>query len=120
MKTVRTKEELAQALKAGETHIMVKGELAETMRKRKKRKKMALIGGGALLLAGIVAIPFTGGASAAAAATALTVSAGTFPLSMTAAEVAIICGTVVGGYGLVKNRKLKLKFAADGVEINVI
>lgn len=120
MKTVHTKEELAAALRAGETHIMAKGELAETLRKRKKRKKMALIGGGLLLLGGIAAIPFTGGASAAAAASGVTVAVGTFTLSMTPVELAIICGTVLGGYGLFKDRKLNLKFEADGVEINVV
>lgn len=120
MKTVHTKEELAAALRAGETHIMAKGELAETLRKRKKRKKAALIGGGLLFLGGLAAIPFTGGASAAAAASGVTLAVGKFTLSLSAVELAILCGTGLGAYGLAKNRKFKLKFAADGVEIDVL
>lgn len=120
MKTVHTKEELAAALRAGETHILAKGELAETLRKRKKRKKAALIGGGLLFLGGLAAIPFTGGASAPAIASGFAMTVGTFTLSMTAAELAILCGAVVGGYGLYHGRKINMKFAANGVEINVV
>ena len=65
MKTVHTKEALAAALKAGETHILVEGEIAEVLKRRNKHKKGAVIGAGCALL-GIAAAPFTGGSSAVA------------------------------------------------------
>ena len=74
MKTVYTKEELAETLKKGET-ALVKGSLASEIRekfeKRKKVRKGAAIAGGAIAVAGIVAAPFTGGTSLAWAAVGL-------------------------------------------------
>ena len=66
MKTVYTKEELAETLNKGET-ALVKGSLASEIRKkyetRKKVRKSTAIAGGAIAVAGIVAAPFTGGTS---------------------------------------------------------
>jgi hypothetical protein len=120
VKTVYSKEEFAKAIKSGETHIMVKGVLAETLLKRRRRKKAALIGGGIIFLAGLAAAPFTGGASAVAGATALTVTAGTVTVCVTAAELAILCGTGLAAYGLYKDRKIKLAFRPEGVEVQVV
>lgn len=118
MKTVHTKEELVAALKSGETHIIAKGEIAETLRKKKKRRTAALIGGGLLAVGGIIAAPFTGGASIPIGlASGFTVGA----VTMTTAELLILCTTGVGlgalgvaAYGIHKNRKVKLKFNANG------
>ena len=41
-------------------------------------------------------------------------------ISITAAELAILCGTGVALYGIHKNRKVKMKYNDDGtVEIDV-
>ena len=66
MKTVYTKEQLAETLKKGET-ALVKGSLASEIRKKYETKikvrKRTRIAGGAIAVAGLVAAPFTGGTS---------------------------------------------------------
>ncbi len=120
MRTVHTQKELAEAIEAGETQILAQGEIAEKLQKQRRHKKVALIGGAVLLIAGIAAIPFTGGGSAVLTATALTATIGGMSLTITAAELAILCGTAVSIYGLSKNRKLKLTYREDGaVEIDL-
>ena len=68
--------------------------------RRKKAKKGSLIAGGALALAGLVAMPFTGGASGAATAAGagmMGLTIGT--ITLTTAELAIIAG-ITAGFGL--------------------
>lgn len=104
MVQVYSKEELQKAIANNEKSIMVCGAYAQEMKskyqRRKKAKKGSLIAGGALALAGLVAMPFTGGASGAATA----VGAGMMGLTigtvtLTAAELAIIAG-ITAGFGL--------------------
>lgn len=113
MVTVSTKEGLQQALKNRESQIKVTGELAKSMRKKSKIKKGTKIGGALLIIGGIVAIPFTGGASsglvvAGATATALTIGT----VSITAAELAILCGFVLGMTGILMGAEVE--FHPDG------
>ena len=66
MKTVYTKEELAETLKKGETALVkssLASEICEKYETRKKVRKGAAIAGGAIAVAGFVAAPFTGGTS---------------------------------------------------------
>ena len=118
MRTVYSKTELERALTSGEKHIIAKGEIAKELRKKNNLKKAAKIGG--ILLAiggGIAAAPFTGGASlipsiAAAGATAT--------ITITTAELAILCRTSVALAAILTGRKVKLKFKDDGsVELDV-
>lgn len=111
MVTVSTKEGLQQALKNRESQISVTGELAKSMRKKAMIKKGTKIGGALMFIGGIVAVPFTGGASAGlaiAGATALTVGT----ISITAAELAILCGFVLGMTGILMGAKVE--FHSDG------
>ena len=111
MVTVYTKQELKKALENRESQILVKGELAQTMRKKTKVRKGTKIGGMVLVIVGIVAIPFTGGASSVltgAGITALTVGT----VSITALELAILCGFVIAMTGVLKGAKVT--FNSDG------
>ncbi|MCR4559899.1 MAG: hypothetical protein K5685_07455 [Bacteroidales bacterium] len=117
MRTVYSKTELERALTSGEKHIIAKGEIAKELRKKNNLKKAAKIGGILLAIGGIAAAPFTGGASlipsiAAAGATAT--------ITITTAELAILCGTSVALAAILTGRKVKLKFKDDGsVELDV-
>lgn len=101
MKIVKTMSELEAAIKANERMIRAEGKIAEQIIKAKKRNKAATIGGAAAIAAGVVLAPFTGGASlmGAAAGTALTVGT----ITITATELAIICGFTMGMTALLKN-----------------
>ena len=118
MKTVFTKEELGKALKAKEANILIKGELANTIKTKIQRKKTAKkVGIGTIVIgaAALVAAPFTGGASIAAgiAATGLAIGG----VTITAGELAIILGFTLALYGLLKD--CNIKYNADGsVELN--
>ena len=116
MKTVYTKEELAEALKKGET-ALVKGSLASEIRekfeKRKKVRKSTAIAGGAIAVAGIVAAPFTGGTSLAGTAVglgAMGLTIGTITISI--GELALLLGAALVAYGIYKN--CKVTFNKDG------
>ncbi len=116
MITVRTKEELEQAIKnnKGES-IRVEGyyakTLAEKIRSKKKISNVAKVGGFLAIIGGALAVPFTGGASlagcaAGAAAVGLTVGS----ITITTAELAMIIGACVclGGYAISKGYKIKV------------
>jgi hypothetical protein len=114
MVQVYSKKELQKAIANNEKSILVCGAYAQEMKtkyqRRKKNKKGNLIAGGALALAGLVAMPFTGGASGAATA----VGAGMMGLTigtvtLTAAELAIIAGFGLGVIGVVKGFKVSFK-----------
>lgn len=116
MVTVYTKEELEQALRAKESHIRIKGELAEVIKKKVKRQKTAKkigIGTAAIGAAALIAAPLTGGASliAGAGATAMGLTVGT--VTITVAELAILVGGTVAITALLKGYK-KAKMNSDG------
>jgi len=117
MATVSTKEELKKALEAKERRIVVIGELAASMRKKHTVKKASKIGGIALIAGGIIAAPFTGGTSLAGTVTGLgLVAAGAaLTITMSAAELAILCGCLLGAYGI--HKKCKVIFKPDGTVV---
>lgn len=116
---VRTKTELETALKAKTKKITVVGPYAEQIaREYQKRHKVAKASGGigavGVALASIGAAPFSGGLSLAGLAASAALTVGTVTIS--AVELAIICGFTLGMYGLSKG--YDVKFSPDGtVEI---
>ena len=110
LKVVYTTKELEEAIKAGETKLLAKGELAEKIRNQKKRKNRRLIGGLALAAAGLVALPFTWGASTPLLLGGLGLTIGTVTIS--AAELAILVGGSIAIIGLCKD--YTITFNSDG------
>lgn len=108
MVTVFTKDGLKNAIESREAQIKVIGDLADTMRKKTKVRKASKLGAAALVIGGIVAIPFTGGASAVMTIAGLTV--GTVTISVV--ELAILCGFVLGMTGILKGARVQ--FCPDG------
>ena len=122
MVTVYTKKELESALSQHKGKILCKGEIARQVRekyeKKKKLKTGALIGG-ALAIGGIIALPFTGGASAALSATGLSAMGLTIGgVTISAVELAMICGTTLGAIRMIKKAKVTIR-PDGGVEIDV-
>lgn len=114
MVTVSTKEELKAAMDRNEPKILATGSLAESMRKKSKVKKGLGIGGLLLAIGGVIMIPFTAGTSSALTAMGLTAAGLTVTLS--AAELAILCGFTLASFGIIKGASVKFK--SDGsVEI---
>ena len=116
MKTVYTKEELAETLKKGET-ALVKGSLAseirEKLKKRKKVRKSTAIAGATIAVAGVVAAPFTGGTSLAGTAVglgAMGLTLGTITISI--GELALLLDAALAAYGIYKG--CKVTFNKDG------
>ncbi len=107
---VRTKEELERAVSSKAPKILVKGELAEKIKKAEKIKnvsKPVLV----VLGAALAATPFTGGISGAVGVVGLTATTGMSIAAITAVAflgLALIL-TITNGY----DRKFTAK--ADGV-----
>ena len=110
LKVVYTTTELEEAIKAGETKLIAKGELAEIIRKRKERKKRSLLGGLALVTVGLAALPFTWGASTPLLLGGLGLAIGSVTIS--AAELAILVGGSIAIIGLCKDYTITLN--SDG------
>ena len=107
MRTISTKAELKEALKARERKIIVTGDLAAQMRKKTKVKKAAKIGGLVLIIGGTIAIPFTAGASAGAVAMGLSVTALTIgSVTLSTGELIILCGFSLGLLGVLTGAKV--------------
>lgn len=121
MKTIRTKEELEIAIKNGERKFLCQGVLGETLKqvleREQKKKKTATVLGSLAVIGGIAAIPFTGGVSAIGAAAAIGLTIGALTISL--GELALILGAALAAYGISKNRKVKLKMAPNGVELEI-
>lgn len=111
MKHVYTQEELTTALKNGET-CTVHGEIAEKIISKYKKQKAAKWGGLALAAIGLLAIPFTGGASSGLAVSGAIAS---LTLEISAAELAILLGGTAAIYGIHKN--FKVEFKPDGTVV---
>lgn len=115
MTIVRSEEELKAAMERKEKPIRIEGNYAKELyekyqEKKKKKKKRGLIAGGAIAVAGLAAIPFTAGTSAAVTATGLTMmglTVGTVTISL--AELAVICGsiTTISCFAIYKGAKVK-------------
>lgn len=117
MRTVRTKEELKQAIDAKEKCIDVVGELAKEISKAQKRKKGAKIGAGAALLASIAAAPLTGGTSLIAAGAVATGAAATAVSASTVVLVAIAAATGLSLVGLKKDYNVEIIIAGQQVRL---
>ncbi len=118
MITVYNKNELQKALEAKEKHIIIKGELAKTIKakaKRKKTLKKVGIGTAAVGAAAIIAAPFTGGTSLAAGAATmgLTATVGGAALTISMGELALIIGGSLALAGILKGYD-DVKFNSDG------
>lgn len=124
MTTVFTNVELKNALNAGVKHIHCKGAVADALVKSRKAKaksrRRKVIVGALLAAASITAAPFTLGTSLGAGAiagmgavaTGLTIGSCT----ISTAELAIICGTLVALAG----HKLHCRYNHDGtVDVEV-
>lgn len=117
--TVTTEKELEEVLKNKNVDkIRVEGPLAQKMRSKAKKKKIlagSLLGVSAIALGSIIAAPFTGGASLIAGATAagLTATIGTATIVVSATELAILVGGVLGSLAIMAGFK-KITFNNDG------
>ena len=121
MITVYNKQELQEALKNKGQKIRVEGsyanELAQKIHRKKKVSKSVIVGGTVAALGGLVAAPFTGGASLAGTAAgiaAMGITAGA--VTLTTAELALILGVSASllGYAIHKNYKFKIKCDKNG------
>ena len=118
MITVTTKQEFEQALQNREPLILCKGDAAKPFLKQRKRKRGAIIGGITAAVAGIAAIPLTGGLSAIGSMGVIAgLTAGT--LTITAAELAIICGTAIAITGILKGGKVRFVTSAQDGSVSV-
>lgn len=118
MITVTTKQEFEQALQNREPLILCKGDAAKPFLKQRKRKRGAIIGGVIAAVAGIAAIPFTGGASAIGSMGVIAgLTAGT--LTITAAELAIICGTTIALVGIIKGGRVRFVTSVQDGSVSV-
>lgn len=107
MKTVFTKEELEKAFTQREEVICVKGALAQKIISNKRRSKAALWGGLSVLAMSLAAIPFTGGTSSAGVVTGLSIAGLTVgSVTISTAELAILCGTILGLTGIIAGAKV--------------
>lgn len=110
MRTVYSKQELEVAIQHGEKQILAKGEFAKQLQKANQYKKAAKAGGAALVAIGLVAAPFTAGASLSATAMGLTIGG----VTISAAELSIILGGGIAITGVLKGKKVKLHFNDNG------
>ena len=118
MITVTTKNEFEQAILNRESKILCKGEAAKPFLKQRKRKRGAIIGGAVAAIAGIAVIPLTGGLSAIGSMGVIAgLTAGT--LTITAAELAIICGTAIAITGILKGGKVRFVTSAQDGSVSV-
>ena len=122
MITVRTKDELEQAIKnnKGES-IRVEGSYAKTLakkiRSKKKISKVAIAGGALALIGGVVAAPLTGGTSLAGSAAGLVAMGATIgTITLTTAELAMVLGFAV--YAIHKKYKIKIGKGDNYVELD--
>lgn len=106
---VRTKEELAAALKAKQADIHVVGPLAEEIKRKAKRRKTAKYVGGAMMIGGILAAPFTGGASLIGSVGVAALTAG---LVISTSELLIIAGCALAITAVCKG--YNVQFNKDG------
>ena len=117
--TVKTEKELEEVLKNKNVNrIRVEGPLAQKMRSKAKKKKIlagSLLGASTIALCSIFAAPFTGGTSliAGAAAWGLTATIGTATIVVSATELAILVGGVLGSLAIMAGFK-KITFNKDG------
>jgi len=127
MIVVRTKEELQEAVKNKVDSIRIEGPYAgivvQKIRSRKKVKKMAMGVGALALVGGVVAAPFTGGASLAGNAVGLTAMGlivGAITISTTQLAMLLGVGGSLLAYSIHEKYSLKLvKDKEDNVSVEM-
>lgn len=125
---VRTKEDFKRAVEICPDKIIFKDEMAEVVKKaisQKKLKKKIGIGSGILagagVLAGIVAAPFTGGASLGVSALSFaagTAAAGTITVSMSLVGAGLIGAFIGLGIGLTSKELMEMLKKYRKVHVN--
>lgn len=121
MVVVRTKEELQEAIKNKVDSIRIEGPyagiVAQKIRSRKKVKKMAMGLGALALIGGVVAAPFTGGASLAGSAVGLTAMGLTVgAITITTTQLAMLLG--FGAFAIYKKYNIKIGVGDKYVEMS--
>ena len=120
MVVVRTKEELQEAIKNKVDSIRIEGPyagiVAQKIRSRKKVKKVAIGVGTLALVGGVIAAPFTGGASLAGSAVGLTALGWTFgAITITTTQLAMLLG--FGAFAIYKKYNIKIGVGDKYIEI---
>ena len=110
MVVVITKEELQEAIKNKVDSIRIEGPyagiVAQKIRSRKKVKKVAIGVGTLALVGGVIAAPFTGGASLAGSAVGLTAMGLTVgAITITTTQLAMLLG--FGAFAIYKKYNIK-------------
>ena len=121
MVVVRTKEELQEAIKNKVDSIRIEGPyagiVAQKIRSRKKVKKVAIGVGTLALVGGVIAAPFTGGASLAGSAVELTAMGLTVgALTITTTHLAMLLG--FGAFAIYKKYNIKIGVGDKYVEMS--
>lgn len=126
---VSTKEEFERAVSNNEEKIIVTGDLAEKIISSHKKKAVAktvgaggVVAGIGVAVLGLVFAPFTGGVSAIAglSATAALTAGG---VTLTMAELALLCGTALVALGIASNiidkvaKNYDVKFSAGSTTV---
>ena len=121
MVVVRTKEELQEAIKNKVDSIRIEGPyagiVAQKIRSRKKVKKVAIGVGTLALVGGVIAAPFTGGASLAGSAVGLTAMGLTVgAITITTIQLAMLLG--FGAFAIYKKYNIKIGVGDKYVEMS--
>ena len=121
MVVVRTKEELQEAIKNKVDSIRIEGPyagiVAQKIRSRKKVKKVAIGVGTLALVGGVIAAPFTGGASLAGSAVGLTAMGFTVgAITITTTQLAMLLG--FGAFAIYKKYNIKIGVGDKYVEMS--
>lgn len=121
MVVVRTKEELQETIKNKVDSIRIEGPyagiVAQKIRSRKKVKKVAIGVGTLALVGGVIAAPFTGGASLAGSAVGLTAMGLTVgAITITTTQLAMLLG--FGAFAIYKKYNIKIGVGDKYVEMS--
>lgn len=121
MVVVRTKEELQEAIKNKVDSIRIEGPyagiVAQKIRSRKTVKKVAIGVGTLALVGGVIAAPFTGGASLAGSAVGLTAMGLTVgAITITTTQLAMLLG--LGAFAIYKKYNIKIGVGDKYVEMS--
>ena len=121
MIVVRTKEELQEAIKNKVDSIRIEGPyagiVAQKIRSRKKVKKVAIGVGTLALVGGVIAAPFTGGASLAGSAVGLPAMGLTVgAITITTTQLAMLLG--FGAFAIYKKYNIKIGVGDKYIEMS--
>lgn len=118
MKTVYTKDELREALKAGETKLLCKGQLERSMRKA-RRRNARLLGVASMGLAAALLMPILlnlGHIYAGVMALRINIFSANLPLAAVAGSVVFVLAKCLCAFNAMQSRKPRLTYTSEGVE----